>query len=257
MLFRPADLEGIAAGTITLAFRRWDKPRVKVGLDAEDAGRACVEFTACRGGRRDHGRRRAGGGVRVAGRGRGADAQDRARLPGRAARGGAGPARGAARHAAGRRGVRGAGRMGAVDAATYLQAIARAARRCGRPTWPSRSGGRPRRSSATSGKLKELGLTESLDVGYRLSPRGEAVLRSSLVRLTASRSGFDRGGPRSGSAWHSRIGVPLSVKLRASEIRTVVARRLRVRDRPIATALRARVPATDTDDSRSSLRANG
>ena len=25
-------------------------------------------------------------------------------------------------------------------------------------------------------KLKELGLTESLDVGYRLSPRGRAVL---------------------------------------------------------------------------------
>jgi hypothetical protein len=28
-------------------------------------------------------------------------------------------------------------------------------------------------------KLKELGLTESLDIGYRLSPRGEAVLRAS------------------------------------------------------------------------------
>ena len=27
-------------------------------------------------------------------------------------------------------------------------------------------------------KLKELGLTESLDIGYRLSPRGEVVLRS-------------------------------------------------------------------------------
>ena len=27
-------------------------------------------------------------------------------------------------------------------------------------------------------KLKELGLTESLDIGYRLSPRGEAVLRA-------------------------------------------------------------------------------
>jgi Mn-dependent DtxR family transcriptional regulator len=26
------------------------------------------------------------------------------------------------------------------------------------------------------GKLKRLGLTESLDVGYRLSPRGRAVL---------------------------------------------------------------------------------
>jgi hypothetical protein len=27
-------------------------------------------------------------------------------------------------------------------------------------------------------KLKELGLTESLEVGYRISPRGEALLRS-------------------------------------------------------------------------------
>ena len=27
-------------------------------------------------------------------------------------------------------------------------------------------------------KLKELGLTESLTVGYRLSPRGEVVLRA-------------------------------------------------------------------------------
>jgi hypothetical protein len=27
-------------------------------------------------------------------------------------------------------------------------------------------------------KLKELGLTESLDVGYRLSPRGKAFLAS-------------------------------------------------------------------------------
>jgi hypothetical protein len=27
-------------------------------------------------------------------------------------------------------------------------------------------------------KLKELGLTESLDVGYRLSPRGTALLRT-------------------------------------------------------------------------------
>ena len=26
-------------------------------------------------------------------------------------------------------------------------------------------------------KLKELGLTESLEVGYRLSPRGETVVR--------------------------------------------------------------------------------
>src|SRR3954451_19480591 len=31
MLFRPADLEGIEAGRITLAFRRWGRPRALVG----------------------------------------------------------------------------------------------------------------------------------------------------------------------------------------------------------------------------------
>ena len=31
MLFRPADLEGIAEGRITLAFRRWERPRVLAG----------------------------------------------------------------------------------------------------------------------------------------------------------------------------------------------------------------------------------
>ena len=31
MLFRPSDLEKIAAGEITLAFRRWERPRVKPG----------------------------------------------------------------------------------------------------------------------------------------------------------------------------------------------------------------------------------
>ena len=34
-------------------------------------------------------------------------------------------------------------------------------------------------------KLKEMGLTESLDVGYRLSPRGRAV----LDRLSADAAG--------------------------------------------------------------------
>jgi hypothetical protein len=31
VLFRPGDLEGIAAGRITLAFRRWERPRVNPG----------------------------------------------------------------------------------------------------------------------------------------------------------------------------------------------------------------------------------
>ena len=33
-------------------------------------------------------------------------------------------------------------------------------------------------------KLKELGLTESLDVGYRISPRGDALLRRRVIRST-------------------------------------------------------------------------
>lgn len=37
-------------------------------------------------------------------------------------------------------------------------------------------------------KLKELGLTESLDVGYRLSPRGERVARSSSAPIEVSTS---------------------------------------------------------------------
>lgn len=57
-------------------------------------------------------------------------------------------------------------------------------------------------------KLKEKGLTESLAIGYRLSPRGEAVL--------------DHGGPRrrrpprpSGSALPRTIGAPATRALRA------------------------------------------
>ncbi len=46
MLFRPADLEGIAAGTITVAFRRWDKPRVKVG-STQKTPVGVIEFTSC------------------------------------------------------------------------------------------------------------------------------------------------------------------------------------------------------------------
>ena len=39
-------------------------------------------------------------------------------------------------------------------------------------------------------KLKELGLTESLEVGYRLSPRGEAVLRNLGVATLPPRRGL-------------------------------------------------------------------
>jgi hypothetical protein len=44
-------------------------------------------------------------------------------------------------------------------------------------------------------KLKELGLTESLEVGYRLSPRGRAL----LARLGAAAPSPDAGGSVPGS----------------------------------------------------------
>jgi hypothetical protein len=35
-------------------------------------------------------------------------------------------------------------------------------------------------------ELKELGLTESLEVGYRIAPRGRTVLKHLLPRSTAT-----------------------------------------------------------------------
>ena len=52
----------------------------------------------------------------------------------------------------------------------------RAARRCAPRTWPPLLGRERLPFKRDVRKLKELGLTESLEVGYRLSPRGRAVL---------------------------------------------------------------------------------
>ena len=45
MLIPPTTIDGIAAGTITVAFRRWDKPRVNVGSRIRNA-RGVVEITS-------------------------------------------------------------------------------------------------------------------------------------------------------------------------------------------------------------------
>jgi len=45
VLFRPRDLERIAAGEITLAFRRWQHPRVKPG-STQVTPVGVIEFTA-------------------------------------------------------------------------------------------------------------------------------------------------------------------------------------------------------------------
>lgn len=187
MLFRRPVLDAIAAGTVTVAYRRWKQPRVKQGsqlrtlvgvleieaVDVVDPARL-TDAAARRAGHPDRASlmkaldargddpvyrvrfRRVGDDPRIALRERVPDAAEidslRERLAGMDAR----SHRGAwtadmLRMIATQPGVR------APDLAASID----------RETRPFKADVR---------KLKELGLTESLPVGYRLSPRGEAVL---------------------------------------------------------------------------------
>lgn len=191
MLFRIDALEGIAAGTVTVAFRRWDRPRVRVGgrqrsalgvveftsveavtdgelvdgqiseADARAAGMSSVTALEAELGRRSGtvyriGLRHVGDDPRATLRATVPDGDElveiRARLD-RLDR--------ASRRDPWTRAVLVliAERPG-VPAAGLAEAL-------GRERLPFKQDVR---------KLKDLGLTESLEVGYRLSPRGEAVL---------------------------------------------------------------------------------
>jgi hypothetical protein len=67
-------------------------------------------------------------------------------------------------------------------------------------------------------KLKELGLTESLDIGYRLSPRGEAVVDAGR-RAAGPRK--RRRKPRAAGTPIPRIGAPATRALRAAGLVTL------------------------------------
>ncbi len=183
MLIRRPVLDAIAAGTVTALYRRWDRPRVRPGgtqrtpvgvleftavepvaasrltaADARAAGFATV--AALRAAQVGDGRlyrvtvRLAGPDPRVALRADGAlSPDDRAAIAARLERmDRRGPwTAQVLRLIADNPGVR------APDLAAGL----------GRETLPFKRDVR---------KLKELGLTESLEVGYRLSPRGRAYL---------------------------------------------------------------------------------
>jgi hypothetical protein len=180
VLFRRADLDGIAAGTITLAFRRWDRPRVKPG-GSQRTAIGVVAFDA----------------VKRVGRVTDADARGA----------GYGSAEKLYAAFAGRDGdlYRIALHLDGPDPLIALRereptaeelAVLRARlTRMGPWTYDvlasiaERPGVRAEDLAASFGrekhpfkldvrKLKELGLTESLRIGYRLSPRGEAVMRS-------------------------------------------------------------------------------
>lgn len=187
MLFRPATLEAIADGRVTLAFRRWPQPRVRAGgrqrtaigvvtfdaveplerheigeADARSAGFATLDELLAFVDRREEGTifrirlRLAGPDPRVALREALPSEEELAALLRRLERldraSGHGPWTAAV--------LRTIGDLPGVRAADLAVAF-------GRERAPFKLDVR---------KLKELGLTESLPRGYRLSPRGRAVL---------------------------------------------------------------------------------
>jgi hypothetical protein len=186
MLIRPAELDAIRAGRVDLAFRRWDRPRLRVGTrmrtaiglveatavavvaveaisdaEARRAGAASREELLAGLARYPQrpvfrvGLRFAGPDPRIAMREQ-ADLSDEehARLVGRLDR-----LNRASRH--------GPWTLATIDRRPATRA-AELAHELGREMMAFKRDVR---------KLKELGLTESLDTGYRLSPRARALGR--------------------------------------------------------------------------------
>jgi hypothetical protein len=198
MLFRLDELRRIREGEITLAFRRWRRPTVRAGgtlrtragvlaIDSvepigeedvtdEDARRAgAPDRDTLLARLRPEGRlhrvefRLAGPDPRIALRERSkVSAAERAEIDARLARLDA-----ASRHGPWTRTVL---RLIAERPGTRAPDLAAS---LGRETAPFKADVR---------KLKELGLTESLEVGYRLSPRGRAYYGYSGVARKRSRS---------------------------------------------------------------------
>lgn len=189
MLLRSETLDGIRVGTITLAFRRWKRPTVRAGgrlrtqigelvIEAvervpeealtDEAARAAglahaAELRASLGGREGELYR-----VQLSYAGEDPRVELRARM----------------KLTADER-VRLAEKLARMDARSndgawtrrYLELIEeQPARRA--PELADQVGMETRTFKTRVRRLKELGLTESLEVGYRLSPRGRAYLRN-------------------------------------------------------------------------------
>jgi hypothetical protein len=189
MLIRPVDLERIRDGSVDLAFRRWDRPRLRVGTqmrttvglvevisvdevavedvtddEARRAGSATREELLRWLAPKSHlpvyrvGVRHAGADPRIALREKGdLSESERAALRSRLDR-----LDRASRHGPWTREVLA---LIAEHPATRAPDLAAS---LDRETLIFKRDVR---------KLKELGLTESLEIGYRLSPRGSALLR--------------------------------------------------------------------------------
>ena len=185
MLFRQADLAAIAAGEITVAFRRWKRPMARAGgtlqtpagLLAFDAVERVDDVTDADARAR---RPPDADAVRALLRGREGDLY---RIRFHVA--GPGPADRAARRRRSRRrsarrsprGSRGWTARAATAPGRRRPCARSPTRRALRAADLAERFGRERLKFKTDvRKLKALGLTESLAVGYRLSPRGRAYL---------------------------------------------------------------------------------
>ena len=204
---RPAELAGIRVGSVDIGFRRWDRPRVVVGtrmrtafglievtsvepvdeatITEDDARRAgAVSLDALRRGLAAHadrpvfrvGLRWAGEDPRIALRQRPPTEAELSEIRARLDR----------LDAASPTGPWTRQTLSIIDRSPEVRAPDLAAA-LGRDTPSFKRDVR---------KLKELGLTESLDIGYRLSPRGEAVV--------------DGGGPP-----RERLALPTGTRLPA------------------------------------------
>ncbi len=187
MMIRPAELKAIKAGDVDLAFRRWDRPRVKVGTRMRTAVGlvevTSVEQVALSALRADDARRSGAASVtalkqalahrtdrpvfRVGLAYAGSDPREQLRETVPEApeieelRAWLDRLDASSRHGAWTRPT-----LAIIDRSPGVRAPELAAE-LGRETLEWKADVR---------KLKEKGLTESLAIGYRLSPRGEAVL---------------------------------------------------------------------------------
>jgi hypothetical protein len=225
-MIRPVELAAIRAGAVDLAFRRWDRPRVVVGTRMRTAV-GLIEVTAVEPVEEstitDDDARRAGAAS--------LDALRRGLAP-------------KADRPVFRVGLRWAGedprialrqrpptedelatiraRLDRLDAASSIGPWTRQTLaiidRCPEVRAPDLAAELGRDTPSFKRdvrKLKELGLTESLDIGYRLSPRGEALVDSGGPARA-------RPAPPSGTRL-PKIGAPATRALTAAGITTLEA----------------------------------
>jgi len=180
MLFRRETLDGIAAGTVTLQFRRWKKPGATAGsTQLTQAGLVAIHAVdiVAEDALTDADARAAGfadlGALRAELAGREGDLYRIALGPG-----GADP-RVALRDEADLSAPEIAALLGRIDLDFARAALRLIARYPGRraPELAEILGLETAIFKPRVRALKAKGLTESLTVGYRLSPRGERVLR--------------------------------------------------------------------------------